>query len=224
MKGKIFRVLFICIGGLMMGCNRGEEKLTSLSEKARIYILRDFLSEKECEHLIALGEPTLKPSTVVDDHIVNGRLDQARRSRGTFLTNHGHDPIVVDIENRIAELTHTPKENGESFQILHYQPGGEYKPHYDTFDPETVGGKNCFDRGGQRVATVILYLNSTEVGGETIFPNVDIAVTPKKGDAVLFYNLSEEGQIDKNSLHGGAPVLKGEKWIATKWIREGEFR
>ncbi|HSX13502.1 MAG TPA: 2OG-Fe(II) oxygenase, partial [Chlamydiales bacterium] len=85
------------------------------------------------------------------------------------------------------------------------------------------GGNECARYGGQRVATVVMYLNSTEAGGETIFPCANISVTPKKGDAVLFYNLKPTGEVDPHSLHGGSPVIAGEKWIMTKWIREKAF-
>jgi prolyl 4-hydroxylase len=141
-----------------------------------------------------------------------------------FLMHHQTDDVVSAIERRLVELTQIPRENGEPIQILFYDKGGEYRPHYDSFDPETYGGAEHIKRGGgQRVASVIMYLNTPYEGGETIFPLADLSVVPEKGKAVLFYNCLPSGEIDLMSLHGGAPVIEGEKWIATRWLHSGKF-
>lgn len=108
-------------------------------------------------------------------------------------------------------------------RTLHYGIGGEYKPHYDYFDPSTPGGLYHYNRGGQRVASFIVYLNTPEAGGETVFPKAKLRVKPEKGKALLFYNVDPEGKEDPMSFHGGAPVIAGEKWIITRWLRQGEF-
>ncbi len=129
--------------------------------------------------------------------------------------------MVARLEARIAKLLNWPVENGEGLQVLHYQPGAEYKPHYDYFDPNEPGTPTILKRGGQRVATVIVYLGEPEKGGGTTFPNVNLVVAPKRGNAVFFsYDKPHPSTL---SLHGGAPVIAGEKWIATKWLREGVF-
>ena len=203
----------------------GEVAVKELSSKPRIYLLPNFLSNQECDHLIDISRMSLVPSTVIDENKASeGKFDPRRSSKGYFLTEKNRDQMVRKIEQRIAEVTQLPIENGEAFHILHYPLGAEYQPHYDYFNPNTPGGAACMNnRGGQRVASVIMYLNTPEKGGETIFPCAMISVTPKKGDAVLFYNLLPSSEVDPLSLHGGAPVLAGEKWIATKWIRLGVF-
>ena len=107
--------------------------------------------------------------------------------------------------------------------MLHYDEGGEYRPHYDYFDVNTPGGLVHTNRGGQRMATFMIYLADTEEGGETIFPKADLKVHPQKGKAVMFFNVDSNGKEDPMSFHGGAPVLKGEKWIMTRWMRPGVF-
>ncbi len=162
-------------------------------------------------------------STVLGDRPGEDKLDVVRTSYGMFLPSRGCDATVRAIEQRIAVATQIPVEHGENLQILHYGVGGEYRPHYDYFDRATAAGADCTKRGGQRLATLIIYLENTEAGGETIFPLLHIKVVPKKGDALLFYSCSPGGQEDPMTLHGGAPVLSGEKWIATKWMRIGIF-
>jgi prolyl 4-hydroxylase len=114
-----------------------------------------------------------------------------------------------------------PVENGEGLQILQYGPGAEYKPHYDYFDPAEPGTPTILKRGGQRVATLVMYLAEPEKGGGTVFPDVHMEVAPRRGNAVFFSY--ERPHPSTHTLHGGAPVLAGEKWIATKWLRERRF-
>jgi len=195
-----------------------------LCEKPRVYLIENFLSHSECDHIIVAAHAQLSRSTVVDSKSSAGVIDDVRTSRGMFFPQFPQDPILQRIEKRIAKLTKIPIENGEGLQVLHYGVGGEYKPHYDFFDSKTQGGAAHLSRGGQRIATLIMYLRNTEEGGETIFPYPNIRVKPTKGNAILFYNCLPNGQEDGLSLHGGAPVIRGEKWIATKWLRVGVFR
>jgi prolyl 4-hydroxylase len=116
-----------------------------------------------------------------------------------------------------------PIENGEGLQILHYCTGDEYAPHYDYFPPDDAGSVPHLSQGGQRVASLIIYLNDVEEGGATVFPRLGLTVGPKKGAAVYFEYCNSLGQVDPQTLHGGLPVRKGEKWIATKWMRQRRY-
>ncbi|MDQ3271200.1 MAG: 2OG-Fe(II) oxygenase, partial [Pseudomonadota bacterium] len=133
----------------------------------------------------------------------------------------GETGLVATIEARIAKLLDWPVENGEGLQVLRYGPGAEYKPHYDYFDPAEAGSATILARGGQRVATLIMYLQEPVEGGATVFPDLRLQVVPRRGSAVFFSY--SQAHPSSQSLHGGMPVLAGEKWIATKWLREREF-
>lgn len=194
-----------------------------LSASPRVIVYHHFLSDAECDHLIHLARPHLQRSTVIDNNSSSSEIDERRTSKGMFFYPGISDSTVSAIEERIARLTSIPKENGENIQVLQYAVGGEYKPHYDYFDPLTVGGKFHLMRGGQRQASFLMYLNTPEAGGETVFPALGIKVIPRKGDALLFYNCGIEGNTDPRTLHGGAPVIQGEKWLATKWLRFSRF-
>lgn len=194
-----------------------------ISESPRIYLIADFLTEEECDYLISNAEPLLERSKVVDAKR-DGAVDDRRTSFGMFFPNSSLSSTLKNIHSKIFEMTQIPLEKGENLQVLRYEEGGEYQPHYDYFSKEKPGGTDSLKRGGQRVATFIMYLNTPEKGGETIFPLAKLKVFPKKGNALLFYNVDLEGKEDTLTLHGGAPVEKGEKWIATKWFREKAFR
>ena len=123
-----------------------------------------------------------------------------------------------------------PPFHGEAFNVLRYELGQHYDQHYDTFDAEQYGKQSS-----QRIYSFLLYCSEGVEGGETIFPlndehlerrvdykscDVGLKVSPRKGDALLFHNIAVNGTFDKASLHGGCPVTKGTKWVATKWVRD----
>lgn len=188
--------------------------------------------------MISLAKKELKRSAVADNESGESKLSEVRTSSGMFITK-AKDAIVAGIEDKIASWTFLPKENGEDIQVLRYEHGQKYDPHFDYF-----ADKVNIARGGHRVATVLMYLSDVEQGGETVFPNAEepprhksshskddlsdcakkgIAVKPRKGDALLFFSLHPSAIPDTLSLHGGCPVIKGEKWSATKWIHVDSF-
>ena len=187
----------------------------------RVVILGGLLSDEECDALIAAARPRLSRSLTVATQTGGSEVNADRTSPGMFF-QRGESELVARIEARIARLIRWPVENGEGIQVLHYLPGTEYKPHYDYFDPKEPGTATIVKRGGQRVGTVVMYLSEPQKGGGTSFPDVFFEVAPKRGNAVFFSY--ERPHPSTKTLHGGSPVIEGEKWIATKWLREREFR
>jgi len=188
----------------------------------RVVLFGDLLDASECDALVEASRGKLERSTVLNPATGERDVGMERTSSGTYF-RRGEHPLVTTIEQRIAELTGHPVEHGEPLQILHYLPGAEYKPHYDWFDPAQAGNQAVLAQGGQRVATVVMYLNDVESGGSTVFPQVGLDVLPRKGNAVFFAYKNPGEAPDPRSLHGGTPVAAGEKWIATKWIRERAY-
>ncbi|CAK7338618.1 unnamed protein product [Dovyalis caffra] len=214
-------------------------RVTQLSWHPRAFVYKGFLSNEECDHLINLARDKLEKSMVADNESGKSIESEVRTSSGMFIGKAQvllEDEIVADIEARIAAWTFLPEENGESIQILHYEHGQKYEPHYDYFHD-----KANQELGGHRVATVLMYLSNVGRGGETVFPNSEgktsqpkddswtdcakngYAVKPQKGDALMFFSLHPDATTDPNSLHGSCPVIEGEKWSATKWIHVRSF-
>ncbi len=186
----------------------------------RLVVFGNLLSADECDALIAAAAPRMSRSLTVQTSTGGEELNADRTSNGMFF-RRGENAVVAAVENRIACLLNWPLVNGEGLQVLHYRPGAQYRPHYDYFDPAEPGTASIVQRGGQRVATVVMYLNEPERGGSTTFPDVGLEVAAKRGNAVFFaYDRPHPGT---KTLHGGAPVLSGDKWVATKWLREREF-
>ena len=187
-----------------------------------IAVLDGFLSETECDKLIQLTSGRMKSSEVVDRVSGGSYQSNVRRSEGCHF-ERGENAIVQRVEQRIATLTGIPVDCGEPLQMLHYGVGGEYLAHQDFFDPDDPGSKVLTRVGGQRVATLVIYLNDVPEGGDTQFPELELSVKPKKGSAVYFEYLNKAGQLDARCLHAGTPVARGDKWIVTKWLRERPY-
>lgn len=209
-------------------------KVEQISWEPRAWVFRGFLSEEECHHLMSKANRTMTPSTVVDSSTGGSMSSRVRTSSGTWFPR-GADEVISDVEDRIALVSMIPKQNGEGIQVLRYRDGQEYKPHtdyfHDKFNTDT-------SHGGQRLATMLMYLTTPGAGGETVFPmglpkstgpgfsdcgRTGLSVRPRAGDAILFYSLKPDGSEDIASTHGSCPTLEGEKWSATKWMHRGHF-
>lgn len=197
-----------------------EVSVLMLMDQPRVVVFGGLLSHDECDELMRDAQPRMARSETVVYETGGNEINAARTSQGMFF-GRAETPLCERIETRLAALLRWPIENGEGLQVLHYLPGAEYKPHHDYFDPTQPGMAPVLRRGGQRVGTVVMYLNTPERGGATTFPDVGVEIAPIKGNAVFFSY--DRAHPSTKTLHGGAPVLAGEKWVATKWLREREF-
>ena len=195
-------------------------EIVTVVKHPRVVVFGNLLSDDECESLIELSQPKLARSQTVDNQTGGEEVNSARTSDGMFFSR-AETPVVERVERRLAELLKWPFENGEGLQVLRYRTGAQYVPHYDYFDPAQPGTARMVQRGGQRVATIVMYLRTPERGGATVFPDIGLEVQPVKGSAVFFSY--DRPHPDTKTLHGGTPVTLGEKYVATKWLRQGEF-
>jgi len=205
--------------GLVWAGDR-EVSVVMTMRNPRVVVFGGLLSEQECDEMVALSRERLARSETVDNSTGGSEVNEARTSEGMFF-QRGENALCARIEQRIATLVNWPLENGEGLQVLRYGPGAEYRPHHDYFDPAQPGSGTILKRGGQRVGTMVMYLNAPAKGGGTVFPDVHLEVAPVKGNGV-FFSYDRPHPMTR-TLHGGSPVVEGEKWVATKWMREGRF-
>jgi TPR repeat protein len=201
---------------------KNEYQAKPIKTAPRITEIEGFLNADECSHLAIKALPYLQSSVVLDK---SGQpIEKAiRTSEEMSYIDPRRDLVVAHLEARIAEFTQIPVANGEPLVVLKYAPGKEYKVHVDYFRPDLPSAKVAFQFGGQRIATFICYLNDVVAGGETVFPNIDLTIKPAQGKALLFYNVNEQGDIEPLSRHAGLPVIEGNKWIITRWLRENSL-
>jgi prolyl 4-hydroxylase len=180
-------------------------------EEPLVVILGNVLSDEECDALIRMSQDRMQRSKVANSL----EVDELRTSSSMFFQESEND-LVAKVEKRVSQIMNIPIEHGEGLQVLNYQIGQEYKAHFDFFSSPTV--KN------PRISTLVMYLNDVEQGGETYFPKLNFSVTPQKGMAVYFEYFYDNQDLNNLTLHGGAPVIAGDKWAATQWMRRKVYR
>lgn len=187
--------------------------IKTCSTSPRIATVRSLFTADEGAHVAALSKPRLMPSIVVDSRTGREAPHPIRTSEGTVLGPIQQDLVVHALNLRIAAVTRTRVRQGEPLSVLRYAPRQQYRLHHDCLPGET----------NQRVMTLIAYLNSGYDGGATQFPTAGVEFRGDTGDALLFGNVLADGRVDERSRHAGLPVTRGEKWIATRWIRARDF-
>ena len=181
-----------------------------LSESPDAWAFEAFASEAECRYLIETAAPLLEQSVIVDPATGQLRPHPIRTSDGAAFPWISEDLVISALNRRIAAASGTELGAGEPLQVLRYRPGQEYRPHLDALPT----GDN------QRVLTMLVYLNDGYPGGETYFTRAQLKFSGRLGAALLFRNADSAGVPDKRAEHAGLPVLSGEKYIASRWIRE----
>ncbi|MBJ6981349.1 2OG-Fe(II) oxygenase [Luteimonas sp. MC1572] len=208
--------------GHAITCEHGDVRVAFHSVRPYVVLFNNVLTHDECDQLIAEAKPALERAKVIDSERGGSKVDDRRTSELTVLMR-GTTPLLARIDARITRITGVPVAQGEDLQVMRYGVGAEYTPHFDYFNLDRPGQALHLANGGQRISSLVIYLNDVEAGGETVFPEVGLSVAPAKGSAVYFAYTDAQSRCDPLSFHAGAPVLRGEKWIATRWMRERAF-
>lgn len=185
-----------------------------LSASPIVHAVPDFASAAECQWLIAAAEPRLNRAGVYN---VPSGVDPGRTNQSALFNFANADLIVEMIRHRIANQLRAPLDCLEMSQVLHYGVGQEFVLHCDFLDPQAL--REEIARNGQRVATVLIYLNEDFEGGQTSFPRLGLNHRGKTGDALVFGNVDAAGGPDPRSQHAGCPPTLGEKWVFSQWVR-----
>jgi prolyl 4-hydroxylase len=182
-------------------------------------VYEDVITEEEREYILKTAEPMFARSSVVG----SDKPSDARTSETAWI--HKDDPVVGPMMQRICDKFGVPLENSESLQIVKYKPGTYYREHHDSCCDENDTCKNFAGTAGQRIRTILLYLNDNFTGGETGFPTLDKKLKAPPRGALVFHPMSKDnpGACHPKALHAGLPVESGEKYICNIWIREKKW-
>lgn len=208
---------------------RSLPKTRIVSADPFVCIIDDFLTEEECDAIVAHAQKKGLVASKAAESSKGGthtEISTKNRASETVYFDIGETQVVDRLEKQVEMLTKIPIDHGEGLQVVHYHTGGYFNAHYDFLFGDAPQAT--------RMITTLIYLNTVEEGGETVFPYLGFGVIPKKGRALLWYNMESLGLPPSDQkgyveipdvltasqfvLHGGKPVLKGEKWIVTKWL------
>ena len=191
-----------------------------LCETPRIRMLDGFISPEICGWLIEIGKTRMTQARVYDAQTGGTAVDAARTNSAFELSIVDVDLVTVLVRARIAAVTGVPVAAFEPPQLLHYSTGQTFGRHYDYLDVSQPGYARDVAEHGQRILTVLVYLNDGYEGGETSFPKAGLKVRGATGDGVMFANVDRAGAVEPMSLHAGEPPTAGEKWVLSQWIRD----
>ena len=196
--------------------NKEYPGLCQINKNPPIYAIKNFLSDEECDELIEKAKPGLKRSSVVMTD--SNKPDDIRTSETCYLSkNEG-----FWFAEKVSRLLNVSKSHQETVQVARYLPGQFYKSHYDSFDDEIKMGQDAIKLAGQRIATVLIYLNQPSSGGATNFPYLGIRAKPRKGTALIFFPCTVDGKMDPLTLHTAEDAVD-EKWVSQIWVRQGKL-
>ena len=195
-----------------------------------IYTIDNFLTEKQCKFMIKVSKDNLKLAGVSkmegEKNLEPGKYKG--RTNSSYWMPRDAYPETLDIAKKVAKRIGCNYKHFENFQVIHYNENEEYKYHFDAYDinEKEKYEKFCGKRGN-RIRTVLVYLNDVEEGGGTGFDSLteydgEVVVEPKMGKMVVFTNVNDDDSLNKNSRHAGLPVIQGEKWAFNLWLRERE--
>jgi prolyl 4-hydroxylase len=225
----ILLILLIAILSVICTCKNGKkvEKMETIkrdlgyadinSEYQLPYMINNLITPAEINNIINYAS-----SRLVESEVVGGKQNSIRNSYQCWIEKN--NPLVKSIFERVSKIVNIPIENAEDLQVVRYFPGQYYNEHHDACCDNTEKCYEFIERGGQRVLTVLTYLNREFTEGETYFKNLDLKIKPAPGDAVVFYPLAHNStKCHPLALHAGLPVTSGEKWICNIWFRENKF-
>jgi len=191
-----------------------------VSHDPRILVSRGFASALECDWLVEAARPRTVPAQIYNPQTGTGF--EARNVRNNSAAAFGileMGVLLCAMRGRLRASVDLGGHDFEPLMVLHYQTGQQFAPHFDFIDPEQPGLREDIAQKGQRVATLLIYLNDDFTGGQTAFPALGYSFKGGKGDALLFWNTDAQGHPDRRMLHAGMPPLSGEKWLLSQWIR-----
>jgi len=174
-----------------------------------IYVVENFISAQECDYIMKISEPKLEVSHVVDKVTGQGVPHPSRTSLSCY---HGY--TLKWLISRVERLTGVPQNFQEPTQVARYHTGQFYHSHQDGLDK--IG------HDGQRIGTVLIYLNDVTTGGATYFNTLKVRVKPKKGTALIFFPSKMDSTIDERYLHT-AEDASDTKWVSQIWLRNKQY-
>ena len=190
-----------------------------LSEGPAILVIEGFLPGSVCDWIRTRAEAMTEPALVYDLATGAGRRESVRTNAAARIDLERMDVVLAVVRERIARAAGLPVPGLEWTQVLHYAVGQTFDWHVDWLDPALPGYAADLAARGQRIATLLVYLNDDFEGGETAFEAGGLRHRGRKGDALLWANTLPDGSIDRRTLHAGLPPTRGEKWVLSQWLR-----
>lgn len=216
-------LLIICIILVIRYSNNYEQFTCGYEVETAPYkkpqVIENVISPEDAQYIVNYALDKYAKSGLVGTASADETI---RKSETCWLSRN--DPVARKLIEYVCSIVNKPFENAEDLQIVRYKPNGFYKPHHDSCCDSNKACEDFIKQGGQRVVTLVVYLNDEFGAGETNFPNLGIKIKAPKHGGILFYPMNEDkSKCHPHALHEGTELTHGEKIICNVWIRDTPF-
>jgi prolyl 4-hydroxylase len=194
--------------------------LTRISSLANLNEAQGFVTHAMCKWFITRAQFRLQPARVNDAATGELRQHPMRTALDCAFGPDQRDLVVAAVQTRAARATNVALNQHEAPNVISYLPGQQFALHVDYIDPGTPGFEQELAIAGQRIVTIVTYLNDDFEGAPTHFPALKVDVRGKAGDALVWWNVLPSGEPDHNTVHAGLPPTSGRKWVLSQWLRD----
>jgi predicted 2-oxoglutarate/Fe(II)-dependent dioxygenase YbiX len=208
------------------------EKFRVLHVDPMVLQIDDFFTDEECDRYVAMSLSDKKQ--VMESRSPTVGKDANAKAQRTSTTWYHHYKGVPELMAKASRLLGLDGiDHWEEPQTVRYRRNEKFTWHVDALGPN----ESKMDLGGQRTATLILYLTDLQdnEGGATMFRDLGgssggpLRVQPQKGSALLFFPAAGGiplAPFDIRTLHCGEVVAEDssqDKWISQLWLRQGVY-
>ena len=190
---------------------------------------KNFFSEIECDSIIKFCSREMKPIASSNPFNNKAEFFFTPENNLTGMVFNVNDVKIKWAIKRLCDELNLDIEKLEHPRFQKYEIGGSYRNHYDFILIDQKYSNYHLSRGGQRLKSLIIYLNDDFEGGETVFPKKDLIIKPEIGKVVEWTNVIEKSDTqskesyDWSTLHGSTPIISGNKFTLIIFERERKF-
>lgn len=173
------------------------ENVILYSANPIVYLVKDFIELKECQAFIEEFER----ESLSGLSKTNNKKKAFRKKITNFFINHNANDLLHELSKRLSILAQIPIRNAEPFELIHHQKGVQTLAFSEAFDVDCKMDQEKLSQGGQRVLSIVFFLNEIGEGNRIEFPNLQLSISVKQGDVLVLHNT-----IDA-SHHSGYPIM-----------------
>ncbi|XP_026848966.1 prolyl 4-hydroxylase subunit alpha-1 [Drosophila persimilis] len=189
-------------------------KMEEVNHDPYIVMYHQVLSDREMEEMKQLARPMTNGMSGSEMANLTEPLEIVARVAWLIEAS----PFRERLNLRIGDMTGFDVSDFKALQLANFGVGSYFKAHYD-YRTERVNDLGVTELG-DRTGSIIFYASEVPQGGTTIFPDIQVTVTPQKGNSLFWFNTFDDSTPDPRSLHAICPVIAGSRWTITKWLHQ----
>lgn len=196
----------------------GQAKVETVWRRPKIEIVYDVMSENEADKIMTYGEKSFGQFYEMFPFSVKPSQPDNRLKSGPLCEWDPKYPLITNITNRLERMTKFHMfpvgdvSSSECYMMTNEASGLIHTPTVDSWP----SGQQPYPYAGNRLATIMLQLSEVKYGGSVVFPKLNLTVPVRKGSAIIWRNLKDDGKPSGRAVHTTCPVMIGPHWALYK--------